>query len=177
MAVADSGSGPTRRQSKHNRRPAQLAYYLYEGGRACRPAPQFQGPAHCSNTLGRRSRLLAKPAANLKRIACRAPSAGRGCSTFESVWRSSPPNETMPAWVGHGVGASARSSGHPRVQGGTTSYHVGSGPKHGETRQAPACVRRRSQLAQLPADEGISFKKTCSVTPSGRWARPGCCRV
>ncbi len=28
-----------------------------------------------------------------------------------------PPNEIMPAWVGHGVGASARSSGRPRVQG------------------------------------------------------------
>ena len=27
VAVADSGSGPTPRQSKHNRRPAQLAYY------------------------------------------------------------------------------------------------------------------------------------------------------
>ena len=27
VAVADSGLGPTRRQSKHNRRPAQLAYY------------------------------------------------------------------------------------------------------------------------------------------------------
>jgi hypothetical protein len=34
VAVADSGSGPTPLQSKHNRRPAQLAYYLYEGGRA-----------------------------------------------------------------------------------------------------------------------------------------------
>ncbi len=30
-----------RSQSKYNRRPAQLAYYLHEGGRACRPAPLF----------------------------------------------------------------------------------------------------------------------------------------
>ena len=50
----------------------------YEGVRACRPAPhwQFQGRRALQLPPGPRSRLLAQPAA--RRVACRAPSAGRG---------------------------------------------------------------------------------------------------
>ncbi len=117
MAVADSGSGLTRRQSKHNRGPAQLAYYLYQGGRACAEA----------GTSVPRARTAATPAEveAAGAAGCEANSMPDAIGRSESglfclrvcLPVAEPPNEIMPAWVGHGVGASARSSGRPRAQG------------------------------------------------------------